>query len=260
MRKKILTFWSILAFGSINAQNINTPPSANPSAFAAGRPATFEEYLVNLAVTNSPEIEGSKYEVDARKEEIDLAKKEWTRNLQAGLNFNDVSFPYFVHYNLGIDSIGGRGIDTNRFSRIATYPLWNVGLSVNIGDLMTRKSKIRIADDKRKIAETDMSRKKMRIRAEVLARYQAFLGANEIYKVRLQALDAAETAKIQIDDLFKVGKVKIEDYNEAKKAYFSALEGKVTAEIDIKVKKYALEELIGTKWETVERIKDSYNK
>ena len=64
------------------------------ASFDLPKPTTFEEYLVLLAWQNSPELEGQKYDIDARKEEISLAKKEWTRNIQAGLNMNDVSFPY----------------------------------------------------------------------------------------------------------------------------------------------------------------------
>ena len=71
-------------------------------------------------------------------------------------------------------------------------------------------------------------------------------------------MDAAESNKNQIQSLFVVNKVQFEDYNTANKAYYDALESKVRGEAEIKLKRIALEELIGVKWETVEKIKASY--
>jgi outer membrane protein TolC len=224
------------------------------------RPASFEEYLVQLAWKNSPEIEGSTYEIEARRQEISLAKKEWTRNLQAGLNFNDVSFPYFVRYSLGIKEINGQLVDTSRFTRIATSPLWQIGVSLNFGDLIVRKHKVAYARNKVKFSESEQNFKKQKLRGEILKRYQEYLSAKDILKVRFQSLDAAEANKVQIANLFSVNKVKFEDYNTANKAYFDALENKVRGEGEIKLKKIALEELLGFKWELIEPIQDSYKK
>lgn len=224
----------------------------------ATRPNSFEEYLVQLAYNNSPELEGAKYEIDARTQEIGIAKKEWMRNIQGGLNFNEVSVPYFVKYSLGIDSIAHRAIDTTRFSRITTYPLWNIGIGVNVGDLVTRKYKVRFAEQKKKISETEMTFRKQRLRAEVLKRYQEFLTTFEVLKVRLQALDVAEANRLQLSNLFTLNKARFEDYNLSTKTFFDSQEAKVKADADTRIKKIALEELIGLRWETLERIKSSY--
>jgi outer membrane protein TolC len=256
----IVLFTLRLSAQPVVNQPFNVPPLENATYLLDTRPATFEEYLVQLTWKNSPEIEGSNYEIDARRQEIFLAKKEWTRNLQAGLNFNDVSFPYFVRYSLGVKEIGGKIVDTSRFTRIATSPLWQIGVSLNFGDLIVRKHKVKYAQNKVKISEWDQNLKKQKLRGEVLKRYQEFLSSRDILKVRLQSLDAAEANKVQIANLFSVNKVKFEDYNTANKAYFDALENKVRGEGEIKVKKIALEELLGCKWERIEPIQDSYLK
>lgn len=214
------------------------------------KPANFEEYLVQLAWTNSPEAEGGKYIIDAKRQEVEIAKKEWTRNLMAGLNFNDVSLPYYF---------GSSKIDTNRVSRIATYPLWQVGIGINFGDLITRKNKIKIAESNRKLSEADLNSKKQKIKAQVLTRYQEYLLSVEILKVRLQSLDAAESNKTQISNRFTINKASFQDYNEANKTYVDALEGKIKSETEVKVRKLALEELLGVKWESVEKLKATYD-
>lgn len=257
MRKLIILAFFNLALGA-NAQPIDIPSNKNtdfpnsaisPNALDT-RPANFEEYLVQLAWKNSFELEGAKYEIDARGQEIKLAEKDWTKNLQAGFNLNEVSFPYLK------SKIQGLPFDKQT---VTSYPLWNVGAGVNIGEIIVRKNKIKYAENKKKISESDLNFKKQKLRGEVLKRYQEYLNAFDIIKVRIQALDAAEAIKNQIQSLFSVNKVQFEDYNTANKAYYDALESKVRGEADIKLKRIAIEELIGTKWENVERVKGNYD-
>ena len=185
-----LAFIILFSF-TVKAQTDDIPANMVQTAT---RPNSFEEYLVQLAYKNSPELEGANYEILARTQEIGIAKKEWMRNIQGGLNFNEVSVPYFIKYSLGIDSIAHRAIDTSRFTRIATYPLWNIAIGVNVGDLATRKYKVKFAEQKKKISETELTYRKQKLRAEVLKRYQEFLTTFEVLKVRLQALDVASLA------------------------------------------------------------------
>lgn len=264
MKKLTILTLTLLAL-HLSAQPVGNQQSTsvllgNSNHLLDVRPETFEEYLVQLAWKNSPEIEGSTYEIEAKRQEISLAKKEWTRNLQAGLNFNDVSFPYFVRYSLGVKEINGQLVDTSRFTRIATSPLWQIGVGINFGDLIVRKHKVAFARNKVKISESEQNFKKQKLRGEILKRYQEYLSSKDILKVRFQSLDAAEANKVQIANLFSINKVKFEDYNTANKAYFDALENKVRGEGEIKLKKIALEELLGFKWEKIEPIQDSYKK
>jgi outer membrane protein TolC len=256
--RKLITLCAIwLAFGlnaqSTLAQNENVSPSNQQ------RPTSFEDYLVQLALTSSPELEGSKYEIETHKQEISLAKKDWTKNMQAGVNLNDVSLPYFLKYNLGIDRIGGKLIDTTRFARIATYPLWQIGMSLNFGDLIQRKHKIKFAENKKKMSESEANFKRQKIKAEVLKRYQEYLATLEILKVRLESQDAADANKVQMAALFKANKASFTDYNEANKTYADARESTIKGEFEIKIKKIALEELVNTKWENLEKVKASYD-
>jgi hypothetical protein len=237
-------------------KNNNFPSS--PSSLDDVRPVTFEDYLVQLAWQNSFELEGSRYEIDSRGHEITLAKKDWTRNLQTGINVNDVSFPYFLVNTLGVTTWFGKPIAVDKIPTVASYPMFNIGAGVNFGDLMMRKSKVKVAENKKKMSEADMNFKKQKLKGEVLKRYQEYLSSFDIFKVRIQALDAAESNKNQIQSLFSVNKVQFEDYNTANKAYYDALENKVKGEAEIKLKRIALEELIGSKWESVEKVKSNY--
>ncbi len=260
MSKLIILAFLSLAIGA-NAQPIDNskkknndiPISTLPPNTLDTRPATFEDYLVQQAWQNSYELEGAKYDIDSRSQEIFLAKKDWTRNLQAGINLNEVSYPYLLKNTLGIN----RARDSSLLT-VTNYPLWNIGASINIGDFVMRKSKVKIAENKKKMGESEANFKRQKLKGEVLKRYQEYLSSFDIFKVRIQALDAAESTKNQIQSLFAVNKVQFEDYNTANKAYYDALENKVKGEGEIKLKRIALEEILGTKWENVERVKATY--
>ena len=256
MRKLIILAFFSLAIGA-NAQPIDTfktknndiPMSALPPNSMDLRPLTFEDYLVQLAWQNSFELEGAKYDIEARGQEIKLAQKDWTKNLQGGFNLNEVSYPYLI------SKIEGKPFNAQT---VTSYPLWNVGAGVNFGELIQRKHKVKYAESKKKISESDLNFKKQKLKGEVLKRYQEYLSSFDVFKVRIQALDAAEAIKNQIQSLFSVNKVQFEDYNAANKAYYDALENKVKGEAEIKLKRIGLEELLGTKWDNVERVKANY--
>ncbi len=248
--RKLLLIWCCFLGSSLPlvlfAQN---PSSPRPSASNASR--DFEEYLVQIAIANNPDLQAVTHKKEIDAQEILLAKKDWLKNSLVGVNINESNLPYFMVNTLDVRTLFGREIDLARIPNIVTYPLWNVGVGINISDMVNRKHKIKIAQERQKITDTEGVRRRTEIRAKVLQRYQKYLMAYEIYKIRLQALDIAETNQKNVSELFKVNKAKLEDYSSANKIYFDALEGKAKAETDIKIARFDLEEVLGVKWEQV---------
>lgn len=248
--RKLFFISCCLVFNCINtpltAQNL---PTTRPSAATASR--DFEEYLVQIAIANNPDLQAVTHKKEIDAQEILIAKKDWLKNSLVGLNINESNLPYFMVNTLGVRTLFRREIDLARIPNIVTYPLWNLGFGINISDMVNRKHKVKIAQERLKITNTEGVRRRTEIRVKVLQRYQKYLMAYEIYKIRLQALDIAETNQKNVTELFKVNKAKLDDYGSANKMYFDALEGKAKAEIDIKIARFDLEEILGVKWEQV---------
>ncbi len=223
------------------------------------KPQNFEDFLVQLAIQNNPNVEGLNQEVSIRKEEIKVVKSDWKRNVLIGYNLNESNFPYLLKNTFQIERIGNWHIDPSRVPQVVTYPLWNLGLQFNVGDLIQRKYKVKMGESKQKIAEYEVLSKKNKIRGEVMKAWNAFRSAQEVLKVRIQVLDVTEANKVQLSELFSLNKAKFEEYNMANKSYFDALEGKIKAEWEIKAAKSVLEEMIGSKWESIEKIKAAYD-
>jgi outer membrane protein TolC len=258
---KIILILSIsVLVNTVFAQNMNSNAVDFEKIVPTGetKPTNFEDFLVSLAWKNNPSNDVLSYKVEFEKQEKSIAKKEWTRNLSLATNLNESNYPYFLVNYLKIDSIGGRAIDQKKIPSVVTYPLWNLGVGINFGDLFVRKHKMKAADQKIKIAEAEINQQKLKIRAETLARYQKYVSSFEVLKVRIQSLTTAEANKVFIADLWSENKVKFEDSNEANKTYYEASEAKVNAELELKLAKINVEEIVGIKWEVLERYKATF--
>ena len=246
-----ITFIFILSFFALTTSLAAQNPIVMATAGEA-KPATFEDYLVQMAWKNNPSNETiTGYEVEYRKQEVQMAKKEWLRNMSGAINLNDNNYTTLT---------GRRNRDSanSPITNIVTFPLVNLSFGVNLGDLVSRKYRVAAATQKQKIAEAEIGSKRLRVRGEVLGRYQKYLESLDVLKVRVQALEVTDGAKTQISNLFALNKAKFEDYSDANQAYFDAMEQKVRAESEVKAARYALEEVIGVKWETVEKVKAAY--
>jgi outer membrane protein TolC len=241
---------------------IGVPKQPNSDALYTGgadKPQTFEDYLVQLAIQNNPNVEGLGEEVSIRKEEIKVVKSDWKRNILINYNLNESNFPYLLKNTFGVTRVFGRDLINARIPEVVTYPLWNWGIQLSVGELVQRKYKVKMAESKQKVAEYDVLSKKNKIRGEVMKAWNIFRSAQEVLKVRIQVLDVTEANKVLISELFSLNKSKFEELNMANKSYFDALEGKIKAEWDIKAAKSVLEEMIGAKWESVEKVKKAYD-
>ena len=208
---------------------------SGPSVMGAGRFVS----LVQLAWQNSPKNQKLFNQLEIAKEEIGLAKKTWTQDVTSSFNLNEISLSNIVY---------GDKLDLPVF-----YPIYNIGASVNLGTFVYRPIKVRIAQEKEKMAEFDISQQKLIIRRDVLENYQAYLNAIEIVKIRSMAEQSAYESYILLAEKFKNNEAKFEDFNGSTNAYYSSKESTVQAKSEVEIAKYKLEELIGIKFEEAQK-------
>ena len=216
---------------TINFDKIVPPPET--------RVKTFEDYLVQLAWANHPDSKILGNEVEIARNKVTLEKKDWTNDVQASFNLNEISLSKLVY---------GDRIDVPVF-----YPIYNFTASVNLGAFFTRKHKIKNAQFEQQIAEEEVNVKKLEVRKEVLQRYQKHLLATELTDIRLDAEEDALQVFLLIKERFKLGDAEFEDYNKASSAYISAKEFRFEAVTEKEVSKLELEELIGVSLESARK-------
>ncbi len=218
-----LSFWCAQSYGQkVDFDQVVLPANIQPDVF--------RDYLVQLAWLNTPTSEALSYEMNIAQQEIKNRKLGWSSAV--GINVG-------LTQNQAIDSLGV-GATPNFFS-----PRVSFGATINILPLLVTPGRVKIAREKLKIAESDLDAEKLKTRAEVYRRYEAYLLALEVLKVRTQMNeDAASNYKLMLE-LFKNDEATFENYNDANIAYYKAQEERLAAETEVRLAIISIEELIG---------------
>lgn len=248
--KPIITGCLSLLLLLIMANNVafaqkTTEPSVSIATPLDQRPRDFEDYLVQLAFRNNPNFTALNAGVAKVDAQIKAAKIDW---------FNGFS-----------GNVGIAPRDSFIISQIPSlppgqrvYPGVNYGIGINFGPILTNRAKVKVIQQERIIAEAEVTKKQYELRAAVLTRYRKYQLSIEVLTARLQALETATTNKALITELFNSNKVDFEDLNRAESSYFAALEAKLTAETEVLLAKIDIEEIIGIRWDEVEKYKVNF--
>jgi len=191
-----------------------------------------EEKLVQLAWKNYPGNEIAYRQIEAADAEVNLKRWSWLNNFYAQGNMNEFT------------------LNPEKYPNQSLYwPKYNVGVSLPFGTIMKVSQETRKAKEERGIAEANLDRQKLFVRATVLGMYHDYLSLVEIYKIEKQASDDA-------DDLFKLEEQKFQNGEITLDKYNAAMDNKnvkkirtITAENNFAQVKLKLEELLGMRLE-----------
>ncbi len=221
---------------SVDYNRIVPPPGS--------RPATFEDYLVQLAWINNPETTIMDLRKSKEQKEVDLKRQSWKDDVQFGFNINEVSLANVL--NPSADNL-------------IIYPLYQFSTSISLGTFTTKKKEREIEEDDVKIADEQAKLHKLRIRAETLSRYHKLLLAIETLKLRSQAEEDALNTFNFVKRSFEKMEVTLDDMLRASANYTDATEKRLAAATDVELARLALEEMIGVKWVSLTKIRERYN-
>lgn len=194
----------------------------------------FSEYLVQLAWLNNPESIIAQSEVKNARDLDKNTRKELLKDF--GLTFN-----------LNEGNLRKAGEGSNIF-----FPRYNFGATVNVFNLTTQKTKNKVSKRAIDIAEQQVNAQKLALRAETLTRYTAFKLARNIYRQRVLAEQEVYANYVLIKQLFETDEETFEKYTAANNAYYAAQEAKLNAEANVLTARYALEAIVGLKWDQIQ--------
>jgi outer membrane protein TolC len=202
-----------------------------------------EERLVQLAWRNSPEASRSERQVAVAAKQTRLAKNLWLNNFSASGNLNQ-----FV-----IEDVLLGKQQTNDQNQVVPnlFPLYNVGVSIPFGIFSQRRNSVAIAKEQKAIAEDGVNQLKLNIRAQVLTSYRIYLVRKATLELLGDILQDVTVRFKSVQALFRDGKAKFEEYDQANQAYNDERIRKIAAEGDLALAKIDLERLIGVRLEQV---------
>jgi len=194
---------------------------------------SFPEYLVQLAWLNRSENAILQKQANIAALESKNTQKEFLRDLGVSFNINE-------------GNIQGKDEAGNIF-----FPRWNVGLGVNVYNIICQPTKNRISRERVAIANLAIQDQKLMIRRETLILYEQFKAAQEALKFRSIFEQDAHSNYVLVQELYHKDEATFQDYSEASGAYAEAQEMRLKAETEIYVAQLNLEERIGMRWENV---------
>ncbi|HMX41525.1 MAG TPA: TolC family protein [Saprospiraceae bacterium] len=227
----LLLFLLAACAGSSSAQQTDYETIVQP---LENKAREFPEYLVQLAWLNNPEGLVAQAEAKNAHEADKNVRKEWLKDV--GLTFN-----------LNESNLRKQTGDGNVF-----FPRYNFGATVNVFNLTSQKSKNKISKRNMDIAQQHVNQQKLLLRMETLNRYTALKLARSIFKQRVLAEQEVYANYVLVKQLFETDQETFEKYTAANNAYYAAQEARLNAEANVQLAKYALEAIIGLKWEQVQ--------
>ena len=237
--KGCLIIFLVISFSLPNfAQRVDFDRVVTPSEMGT---RDFKEFLVQIAWINSPDNEALELEKKIKELEVKTTRKDWTDDLQLTFNLNETHlFPQ----------------DLNPEDPIITlFPQYNFSATLKLGRFLNLKHNIDIAKERVKIADAQVNQKKLKVRMEVLKRYEEFEQQVEILKATSKAEDDASSTYTLITDLFKVDKATAEDYLAASTSYHTAVEKRIRANAQMNIARLSVEEMIGISLDEAKRLR-----
>lgn len=192
---------------------------------------SFEEKLVRLAWKNYPQNKVWYHKTAQAEEQVIQSKNGWLKPVSIQLYYGE------PHINPNFES--------------TFFPRYNLGVNLNIGELVNTPSRIREKQEEVKIAVANYNTQKHFIRAEVIRRYQKYLIQLELLKVHIQIQEQTNNAFLDITRKFKDGRAELDEYTNTALLYNNSTERRLNSEGELKIAKAQLEELIGVPLESV---------
>ncbi len=227
--KTATLFIFMLALFSCYAQEVNYD-QVIPTDSAVG--LTFEEKLVRLAWKNYPQNKIWEHRTIQAEEQVLQSKLGWLKPVSIQLYYGE------PHINPDFNS--------------TFFPRYNLGVNVNIGEILTTPSRIREKEEEVNIATANLHTQKHFIRAEVIRRHQKYLMQLELLKVHIQIQEQTNNAFLDITRKFKEGRANLNEYTNTALVYNQSTERKLESEGELRIAKAQLEELIGVPLESVQ--------
>lgn len=192
----------------------------------------FLEKLIAAAKANYPRYKTYDARIDIARANVQKANYDW---------FNIFSFSYV------------RSPDN---STTLVNPIflngYQYGFTINVGSIMQKPAGVRVAKRELDVAKLNQGEYDLNIEATVKQRYFTYVQQLTLLNWKTKTLQSAERQTADIQYKFEKGEITFEVYNQSRTYYNGVVQDKISGEAAFLVAKSALEEIVGTKLETIQ--------
>jgi outer membrane protein TolC len=198
----------------------------------------FLDTLIAVAKANYPTVRSYQNRVRIAELNVTRTKLDW---------FNIVSFTYLYNPNSSTTLINPNS-QANQSFLLNGY---QVGLSTSIGSILEKPGAVKTAREQLEIAKNEQDQYNLTLEALVKQRYFIYIQQSEILKSRAKSFSNAESALQESKYKFEKGEETFEAYNRVLSYHSGVVQLRTEAEGAFLVAKSSLEEIIGTKLDSV---------
>ncbi|RAW01356.1 TolC family protein [Pseudochryseolinea flava] len=232
MKKIVFLSIVLLSGGGAFSQDVDYNTIILPATAAN---VSFEEKLVQLAWRNDPLNHQVVKSSSIARYNMKQAQWNWLDYFSVQGNMNE--------FTINPDS------DPN--GRAAFFPRYNFGVRITMGTLFTNGLEVKKRRVAASQAEDAIKAQKLYVRSEVLTRYARFQLAEQKYKIQKETTDQSDVNFKYIEQRFKDGQEDLTTYNNILERNTNQALRLAEVEAELKIAKYEIEEMIGTKLENV---------
>lgn len=232
MKKIVFVFLAMLCSRAVLAQDVDYNAIILPTNAVN---TSFEEKLVQLAWRNDPNNTMIVKEASIAQYNLKQAQWNWLDYFSAQGNLNEFTI--------------NPGSDTN--DRSAFYPRYNFSVRISFGTLATNALEVKKRRVQASINEDAIKARKIQVRALTLTRYAQYQLAEKKYKIQKETADQSDVNFKYIEQRFKDGQDDLQTYNNILERNTNQQLRLAELEAELRMAKYGVEELIGTKLENV---------
>ncbi|WKN42329.1 TolC family protein [Tunicatimonas pelagia] len=187
------------------------------------------ERLVQLAWQNYPDNEIVQRQAVIAKKNVSLSKWSWLDNLTASGNLNEFT----------ISPPEGTDDNFNNF-----FPRYNFGARISL-DILNTPTRVRVAKEELNIAQAEVNKQKLQIRAIVYRLHEEYKIAKQMYEIQSQSSEDSYTMYTLAEQNFREGEIGVEEYTKAGELYNAEKIKLIRAESNLVLARVNIEELIG---------------
>lgn len=232
MKKIVFLSLALSACTCVFAQDVDYNAIILP---ANAQNVSFEEKLVQLAWRNDPNNQMVIKQFTSANIDTKIATWNWLNYVEVRSNINE-----FV-----LDP------SSDPQNRAQFYPKYNISIGVPLGSLGINGLEVKKRRIAASIADDRVKAQKLAVRSTVLTLYARYQLAEQKYKIQKETTDQSDVNYRYTEQRFKDGQEDLQMYNSILERNTNQKLRLAEVIAELKIAKYELEQMIGTKLENV---------
>ncbi len=205
--KYLLLIAAITLFGRVTGQ-AQQKTSFDPLKDDISQQLPPLKTLLDSAVSRSPSVKVTDWQVVINKGNLATTRKQWTQNFGVQANYGLGTFDYI--YN---NTLGGTNPATYTTSQSTSQYGFGAFLRIPFYDVISRRNLIRINKAQVQQAQSLMDAQRLVVREDVIRQYNDLIARQRVFRIQSKYLETARINMQMAEKQFVNGSITVDNYS-----------------------------------------------